>query len=448
MHAEVIIPSKSESVQVDSPITPVELPPSPSPSPQVNQSSLQSPSAALLPQHPSASYKLEFQAPSHYAQAPLDTGTGFVHIFDTPNEIVEEKLKDIEMNRTIPSLDVHKSYEAADSEERKSAKSLGYAKGEYDRKANSLHEKQLVQTSHETGGSDMRELERSNYSAQKLDDDQLNSVPFVSSVPNEVQRNDDNMTIDKLYQEFCIGKISLDDFHQMIISIPEEEEVKEDSLPETNKRSIGALEQQVLEAAQSISESQHLVSRVRLLMEDTEKAETDKPAAQSHRSCKMFSSNSSHRQHNDVNMASSSREPAQWQEALSVYRKQGKIDTLIQFLNAVDFENITSDMVDEIIECENNIQSKGVQKMSGSLETDESTSLHQKRNKMFAADRKQPIGRGDGFFSNKGANYQDPAQEEAPSAVDSELTRTEEWQKSFASDTGLSELHLDLACMR
>lgn len=447
MHAEVIIPSKSESVQVDSLITSVESPPSPSLSPQVNQSSRLSPSAALLHQHPSASYKLEFQVPSHYSQASLHTGTGFVHIFDTPNEIVEEELKDLEMNRTIPSLDVHKSYEAAASEDRKSEKSLGYVKDEYDRMANSFHEKQVLQTSDEIGGSDIRELESSSYSAQKLVDDQLNSVPFVSSVPNEIQRNN-NMTMDKLYQEFCMGNISLDEFHQMIINIPEEVEDKEDSLPETNKRSIESLEQQVLEAAQSISESQHLVSRVRLLMEATETAETDKPAAQSHRSCKMFSSNSSHRQHNDVNVASSSREFARCQEALSMYRKQGKIDTLIQFLNDVDFENITSDMVDEIIECESNIKLEEVKKMSGSLRTDENTSLHQKRNKIFAADKKQPTGIGEGLFTIKGANHQHPAQEEVPSAVDSELTRTEEWQKSFASDAGLSELHLDLASMR
>lgn len=401
------------------------------------------PNAALLPQHPSASYKLEFEVPNHHFQASSDTSTGFVHLFHTPDEVAEEELKDIEMNKTIHSLDVHGGDEGAAAEERKSVKSLGYAKGKDDRKADSLNKEQVIQTLGETGMNDMKELQRSNY-PQQLVDDQLDSASFVSPVPKEIT-NDDDMTVDKLYEEFYCGKISLEDFHHRIIRIPKED-VKEDSLPEVKKKNIEALEQQVFEVAQSLSESQHLVSRVRLLMEDTETAEIDKDAAQTQRSRKKFSGNSSRRDHDNV--TNSSRDNAQWQEALSLYRKQGKKEPVIQFLDAANFENITCDMVDEIIECENNIQSKEVQKTSETMKTTESTSLHLKRihNSNFGTDKKQLTVRGDGLFKSDGANYQDSAQEETYQS--SELINTEECQKSLSSDTRLSELHLDLACMR
>lgn len=456
MLAEVIVQRKSKSVQVDSLPSPDKSLSPQSPLLQENQSSLLSPNAALPSKHPSASYKLEFQAPSCHMQTSSDTSTEFVHMFATPNEIVKEELKGIEMNKTLHSLNLHKNYESAGfssanvCEESKCEKSFGHAEGKDDREASLLHEQQVIQTLDETGRRDIRELERSGYSSpQKFVNDQLNSVQFVSSVPNEISRNYDGMTIDKLCEEFCSGKISLEDFYQKSITIPKEEEMKEYLLPQMKKKGIQILEQQVLEAAQSISESQHLASRVRLLLDDTKTHKEDRLPAQSHRSCEKFSNNSSHRQYNDMAVAGTSRDNLPWQKALSVYRKQGKLDTLIHFLDAVDFENITSDMVDEIIECENNIQSKKVQKNSVCKNIDDNTVINEKRiNRNFLANKNQSPVRDASLFSNMDAKYEDAVKKGTHSLDGSELTGMEEWQKSLLSGSESPELHLNLTLDR
>lgn len=447
--AEVTVLSESKCVQVDSLTAAVNSPSLLSPSPQLNQSL--PPPPALPPQYPSGSFKLEFQTPSHLLQTPSDTGTRFVHTFDTPNEIVNVELKDIEMNKTIHSMEVQESDEGADSSvERKLEKVIGHAKDKEDRRASLPLDKQVNQTLDEKGRSDMKEVERSNYFSQKAVANHLNSVPVASLASKAISRNYDNMTIDKLYEEFCDGNISVEDFYQRSINIPVEEEVRGDSLPKMNKKSIQALEQEVSEVAQSINESQHLVSRVRQLMENTEVPERDKFGAQSYRPHEKFSESSSLRQCNDVEVAISLTDNMQWQEALSVCRKQGKLDALIQFFDANDFENITSDMVDEIIEFENSIQSKESQKSPGCMKTDFSILLHKKgiSKRTFAAKKEPPlVGSDDGFF-NKAGNPQDPVQKETQSTASSDLTKTEEWQKSPLSGSELSELHLNLANIR
>lgn len=446
--AEVIVPSESKCVQVDSLPSAVKSPSPKSPSPQVNQSAPLSPD--LPPQHPSSSYKLEFQVPSHLLQTPLDTGTRFVHTFATPDEIVKAELKDMKMNKILHSMEVQESDKAADlSKNRKIDNFLGLAEDKESRKASLPHDEQVNQTLSKTGRSDTKEIERSNYSSQELVSKQLNTVQFVSSVPKEISKNDDTMTIDKLYEEFYNGKISLEDFNQICISILEEE-VREDPFPVVNEKSIWALEQEVSEVAQSISESQHLVSRVRQLMENIDQSETNRLKMQSYRSHDKLSDNSSLRPPKDVNEASDLRDNTQWKEVLSVCRKQGNLDMMVKFLEAVDFENITSAMVDEIIESEKNVQSKKINQYSGCIEANDSLSIHEKRvcNRMVVGNKELPSMGGNDTFNNNSGNCQHSAQTEACSAAGSELTRTEEWPKSSLSSTELSELHLDLANIR
>lgn len=448
---DTFVSNKSESVHFDSLLPPPPSPPSASPSLpfQVKQASPPSQSADLPPQT-SPSYT----APSHHSQAPSDTGSaqGFVHIFDIPSEVVKEELKDVEMNRTIHSLDVENGDQHAVQslfnldEKRETEECLNQVKKDY-----KIQRAPAVQTLDRTAKGDTRKRRLTNFTSHDLDKDiELNIATPLSPIPSKIDIDYENVTMDKLYEEFCSGRISLEDFYQISTSIPGE--VMEESLHKLDKKeSIQALEQQVLEAAQSISESQHLVEKVKCLIQEPEATEADRHTAQNCKSDEKFLSNFSHRQQNGMDLGNILKQNAGWQEALSVYRNQGKRDTLLQFLDAVDFENITSDMIDEIIQCENSTWANEAWKTSERKANYDSTFLGQKKTRSTTLNRNKllPRIRSDEMSRHKDLDHQEIMQNEVDvDTTSSDLMVTEDRMKVLSSRNESPELHLNLTHIR
>ncbi|XP_063881049.1 uncharacterized protein LOC135111554 isoform X2 [Scylla paramamosain] len=352
---------KSESVQVGS-----LLPSPPPPPPLKTKQPSPPPQSAVLPPQPSPSYT----APTHNSRPPSETGSAhhFLHTFDTPSETVKEELKDMEMNRTALSLDVGKSDQYVVhglfdiGEKRKAEEYPKITNSDYNEES-SLQKQTADHILDGTTRNDVREHRLLSHTAQNLcNDKKLYKAAPVSSVTITTDVLVKNMTMDNLYEEFCSGRISLEDFYLMSSNIPEDERKKESLQKIDNKGNILTLEQQVLEAAQSISESQHLMEKVKCLIQEPEAAETDTHTSQNCKSDEKFL-NHSHRHQNSMAVARISKDVA-WQEALSVYKNHGKVDSLLRFLEAADFENVTSAMINEIIQCENSIQSSEARKAS------------------------------------------------------------------------------------
>lgn len=433
-----VVSSKSESVQVDSLLPP---PPSPSPSPafQVQQASPPPESADLPPQSsPSC------PAPGHHSQAPSDIGSAqaFVRIFDTPSEVVQEELKDIEMNTTIHSLDVENGNQHAFErhfnldEQRETEECLNQdVEKEYNE--GSLFQKHPAVQKRPTSST-----------SQSLDKDkELNKATPLCSIPSKIDIDYQNVTMDKLFEEFCSGRISLEDFYQMSSNIPGE--VKEETACKVDKKeSILALEQQVSEAAQSITESQHIVEKVKCLIQEPEVTE-DRYSAQNCNSNEKFVSNFSHRHQDSMVLSKKIKESAGWQEALSVYRNQGKTDTLLHFLDTVDFENITSDMIDEIIQCENSIWPNEKWKMSQPKANDDSTFIGQKRSTTRISNKMLPRMRSNEMSKRKDLDHWEAMQNEVDlDTTASDLMITEDRMKMLSSGSESPGLHLNLAYTR
>ena len=409
---------KSESVQVNS------LPPQPPPPP------LQIEQVSSPPQTPPS-----HTPPTPHSEPPLKTGSaqGFVHIFDIPSEVVKEELKDIEMNRTIHSLDVEKGDQDASQNlfnvdvKRKTDEECASEVTNRDYKEEDVYQEQTgLQVLNVTPKSDTRKHRLSRHTSENLDKNKELHIPTpVSPKPNQIDINYENMTMDNLYEEFCSGRISFEDFYQISTNIPENE-VREETLHKLDKReSIRVLEQQVSEAAQSINESQLLVEKVKSLIHEPE---SDRYTLQSYKSNDTFRSNQ-----NSTALDNISKEDPRWQEALNVYKNWGKSETLLRFLDATNFENITSDMIDEIIQCENGAQ----------LNDDRISDTTHIKNKMTSRMR------SDERTKHRDVNHYEFTQNELDAdSTSSNLWKTSERMKLSSSRSESPVLHLSLSAIR
>ncbi|XP_042207025.1 uncharacterized protein LOC121855908 isoform X2 [Homarus americanus] len=327
---------------------------------------------------------------SKFVMEETATG-GIAHIVDLPQEIVQQHLEEIrdELNKTI-------QYQEPDTVEQRVKPSSGDANGKVevlrdtvkilrddkvDDKVRRLDSIGLNtnRSSLETNNLDkvFKYYESQRNRNQGLGKDEENILQAEAiHTGAELSEDDlpvtrtrdaleerfiisDQLNMNEIFEAFYNGRITFEDLYKISSDLPmealkvkQEEEIVEKRV---DIQDIQRLEQQTVEAARGLCESHNLLSKVSLLLQTSEKLEEERVKRDRSRSLsrnRRYSSSERKKIHSHVHTNNTSFENLGWQETLSTLRESGNSDILLRFVENVNPEDITDEMIDEIIKYE------------------------------------------------------------------------------------------------
>ncbi|XP_069948983.1 uncharacterized protein [Cherax quadricarinatus] len=317
-----------------------------------------------------------------------ETGTlqGIVHVVDIPHAIAQRRLKEIgdELNKTIHccELDVIPSPAGAREVSEVLSNSLENSK---DKKVRDKVATDRLQTLHDLLLNESA-LEKDkydeffqHYETQKMQtivsvDNKENilltegqieherheipehELPVITtdSSPKQQYQGNNKITMNELAEAFSDGRITLENLYKMSYSMPIENEEKVLVERDANQ-DVEDLEQQALKAAVGLNESRTLLSKVNLLLQTSEKLEKERLESQRLEALdKNITHSSSIIKKNQAYDITQNIpfDNLGWQEMLSSYKKTGNPDMILRFVETVNLEDITDEMIDEIMKWE------------------------------------------------------------------------------------------------
>ncbi|XP_045608316.2 uncharacterized protein [Procambarus clarkii] len=179
------------------------------------------------------------------------------------------------------------------------------------------------------------------------------------SSPEDLFKGNNTITMNELFEAFSDGRITLEDVYKMSyhISVEDGKTGKEEQILDCkgNSQDIEELEQQAIETALGLDESRNLLSKVNHLLQISENLEKERLKTRRYQALdENIQQSSSKNKKNLAHDITSNAfvKPLRWQEMLSSYKKSGNPDMLLNFFETVNLEEVTDEMIDEMIMCE------------------------------------------------------------------------------------------------